>query len=145
LSDGDRLRTETDSRAEIDPYPYFYLFMNGNSEIRFADPEDGDVAVEVVKGAVVVVVAETMQKARERSSLKLIAGEARFEIGREGFYHLNRPDAGTVEMRVYHGAVRLNGGEIGGRKRLIVDGSNLTRSSLDKMIKAASTFGASGG
>ena len=93
LSDGDRLRTETDSRAEIDPYPYFYLFMNGNTEIRFADPEDGDVSVEVVKGAVVVVVAETVQKARERSSLKLIAGETRFDIRSEGFYHLNRPDA----------------------------------------------------
>jgi hypothetical protein len=132
LSDGDRLRTETDNRAEIHPYPYFYLFMNGNSEIRFADSEDGDVSVEIVKGAVVVVVAETFQKARERSSLKLIAGEARFDIGREGFYHLNRPDAGTAEMLIYQGAVQLNGSEIGARKRLMVNGSNLTRSSLDK-------------
>lgn len=132
LSDGDRLRTEIDSRAEIHPYPYFYLFMDGNSEIRFADSKDGDVSVEIVKGAVVVVVVETSQKARERSSLKLIAGEARFDIGSEGFYHLNRPDAGTAEMRIYHGAVRFNGSEIGARKRLIVNGSNLTRSSLDK-------------
>ena len=132
LSDGDRLQTETDSRAEIHPYPYFYLFMNGNSEIRFADSEDGDVSVEIVKGAVVVVVVETSQKARERSSLKLIAGEARFDIGREGFYHLNRPDAGTAEMRIYDGAVQFNGSEIGARKRLIVNGSSLGRSSLDK-------------
>jgi hypothetical protein len=132
LADGDRLRTEIDSRVEIQPYPYFYLFMNGNSEIRFADPEDGDVAVEIVKGAVVVVVPETLQKARERSSLKLIAGEARFEISREGFYHLNRPDAGTAEMRVYHGAVQFNGNEIGARKILVVNGSNLTSTSLDK-------------
>ena len=132
LSDGDRVRTETDSRAEIRPYPYFYLFMNGNSEIRFADSADSDVSVEIVRGAVVVVVAETSQKARERSSLKLIAGEARFEIGREGYYHLNRPDASTVEMRIYYGAVVVNGSEIGARKRLIINGANLTPSSLDK-------------
>jgi len=132
LSDGDRLRTETESRAEVHPYPYFYLFMNRNSEIRFSDPEDSDVSVELVKGAVVVVVAETYQKARERSSLKLIAGDASFEIGREGFYHLNRADGGPVEMLIYQGAVQLNGNEIGARKRLIVNGANLTRSSLDK-------------
>jgi hypothetical protein len=132
LSDGDRLRTETDSRAEIHPYPYFYLFMNGNSEIRFAYSAESDVSVEIVKGAVVVVVAETSQKARERSALKLIAGDARFEISREGYYHLTRPNASTVEMRVYYGAVQLNGTEIGARKRLILNGSNLTRASLDK-------------
>jgi hypothetical protein len=106
--------------------------MDGNSEIRFADPEDGDVSVEIVKGSVVLVVADTSQKTRERSSLKLIAGEATFEIGREGYYHLNRPDTSTVEMRIYHGAAQLNGSEIGARKSLIFNGSNLTRSSLDK-------------
>jgi len=132
LADGDRLRTETDSRAEIQPYPYFYLFMDGNSEIRFADSEESDVSVEIVKGAVVLVVAETFQKARERSSLRLIAGDARFEISREGYYHLNRSDTSTVEMRIYHGAVQLDGSEIGARKSLIFNGSNLTRSSLDK-------------
>ena len=79
-----------------------------------------------------VVVAETPQKARERTSLKLIAGETRFEIGREGYYHLNRPDANTVEMRIYYGAVQVNGSEIGARKRLIINGANLTPSSLDK-------------
>jgi hypothetical protein len=132
LSDGDRLRTETDSRAEINPYPYFYLLMNGNSEIRFVDSEDGDVSIEIVKGAVVLVVTETVQKARERSSLKLIAGQASFDIGREGFYRLNRPDARTAEMLIYHGAVQFNGSEIPARKRLIANGANLTRSSLDK-------------
>jgi len=133
LSDGDRLRTETDSRAEIHPYPAnFYLLMNGDSEIRFADSEDGDVSVEIVKGAVVVVVAEMSQKVRERSSLKLIAGEARFDIGREGFYRLNRPDAGTAELLIYHGVVQFNGSEIGARKRLIINGANLTLASLDK-------------
>jgi hypothetical protein len=84
LSDGDRVRTETDSRAEIRPYPYFYLFMNGRSEIRFADSEDSDVSVEIVKerrgcGA------GNVSKSSRTSSLKLIAGEARFEIGREGY------------------------------------------------------------
>jgi len=132
LADGDRLRTETDSRAEIQPYPYFYLFMDGNSEIRFADSEDSDVSVEIVKGAVVLVVAETSQKARERSSLRLIAGDARFEIAREGYYHLNRSDTSTVEMRIHHGAVQLDGSEIGARKSLSFNGSNLTRSSLEK-------------
>lgn len=132
LSDGDRLRTETDSRAEIHPYPDFYLFMNGDSEILFADPENGDVSITVTKGSVVVVVAETSVKARERNSLTLISGEAKFEIGRRGYYHLNYPGAATVEMLIYDGAVQLNGNEIGARKKLIVSGANLTRSSLDK-------------
>lgn len=132
LSNGDRLRTGTDSRAEIHPYPDFYLFMNGNSEILFAEPEDADVAITVVKGSVVLVVAETSVKARERNSLKLISGDTSFDIGKRGFYHLNRPGTDIVEMLIYDGEVKLNGSEIGARKKLIVSGSNLTRASLDK-------------
>jgi hypothetical protein len=132
LSDGDRLRTEADSRAEIHPYPDFYLFMNGNSEILFADPEDGDVSVTVIKGSVVVAIAGTSVKDRERNSLKLISGDASFDITRTGFYHLNRPGANVVEMLIYGGAVKLNGVEVGARKKVIVSGSNLTRASLDK-------------
>jgi hypothetical protein len=132
LSDGDHLRTETDSRAEIHPYPDFYFFMNGNSEILFADPEDGEVSITVIRGSVVVVVAETSVKARERNSLKLISGDASFEIGKRGFYHVNRPGADAVEMLIYDGTVKLNGSEIDARKKLIVSGSNLTRASLEK-------------
>ena len=137
LSDGDRLRTETESRAEIHPYPDFYLFMDGNSEILFADPEDGDVSVTVIKGSVVVFVAETSVKARERNSLKLISGDTSFDISKAGFYHLNRPGAAVVEMLIYDGAVKLNGNEIGARKKLSVSGSNLTRSALDKNEQAS--------
>jgi hypothetical protein len=91
-----------------------------------------DVSINVIKGSVVVVVAVTSQKARERNSLKLIAGDASFDIGRRGFYHLNRTAAAIVEMLIYDGGVKLNGSEIDARKKLIVSGSNLTRSSLDK-------------
>jgi hypothetical protein len=132
LSDGDRVRTETDSRAEIHPYPDFYLFMNGNSEILFAEPEDDDVSITVIKGSVVVVVAEMSVKASERNSLKMIAGDASFDIGKRGFYHVNRPGADVVEMLIYDGVVKLNSSEISARKKMIVSGSNLTRSSLDK-------------
>ena len=117
LSGGDRLRTEIDSRAEIHPYPDFYLFMNGNSEILSAEAEEDNVSIIVIKGSVVVVVAETSLKVRERNSLKLIAGNAKFEIGRRGYYHLNLRSADIVEMLIYDGNGQLDGSEIGARKR----------------------------
>ena len=132
LSDGDRIRTEIDSRVEIHPYPDFYFFMNGNTEILFAEPEDGDISITLIKGSVVVVVAEGSLKARERNLLKVIAGTAKFDIRRKGYYHLNLSGPDTVEMLIYDGAVQSNGNEVGARKKLVGGGANLMASALDK-------------
>ena len=131
LSDGDRIKTEVDSRVEINPYPDFYLFMNGNTEIRFAESEGGDVSATLIKGSVVVVVAETLN-AREKNSLKVIAGNAAFDVRRRGYYHLNLSGADVAEMLIYDGALQLNGSEVGAKKKLVISGTNVTRSSLDK-------------
>ena len=93
--------------------------MNGNTEILFAEPEDGDISITLIKGSVVVVVAEGSPKARERNLLKVIAGTAKFDIRRKGYYHLNLSGPDTVEMLIYDGAVQSNGNEVGARKKLV--------------------------
>jgi len=132
LSDGDRVRTGVDSRAEINPYPDFYLFMRGNSEILFAELEGGRISVTVLRGSVVVAVTETYFRVKERNTLNLIAANARYEITRKGYYRVNALDPANSEMLIYDGLVRSDGAEIGARKRLVASGSTIAPSALEK-------------
>ncbi|HBB97649.1 MAG TPA: hypothetical protein DC054_19885 [Blastocatellia bacterium] len=132
LSNGDRVRTRVDSRAEINPYPDFYLFMRGNSEILFAEPEDGRISVTVLRGSVVVAVTETYLRVKERNTLNLIAANARYEITRKGYYRVNALEAGNSEMLIYDGLVRSDGVEISARKRLVAGGSTIAQFALEK-------------
>lgn len=132
LSDGDRVRTGVDSRAEIHPYPDFYLFMKGKSEILFAEPEDGKISVTVLRGSVVVAVTEMYLRVKERNTLTLIAANARYEIARKGYYRVNSLDDGNSEMLIYDGAVRSDRTEINARNRLVGGGSTIAQSTLEK-------------
>jgi hypothetical protein len=50
----------------------------------------------------------------------------------KAIYHLNRPDASTVEMRIYHVRCAVERKRDRRAKELIINGANLTLASLDK-------------
>lgn len=132
LSNGDRVRTASESRAEIRPYPYFYLYLGGNTEIVYSEQQDGDVTVTLVKGAAVINAFEPDPKPREQNALNLIAEKAQYRIAQKGSYRLNVLSEGKSEMLVYDGAVGIPGGEIKATKRVVLAGSGATELPLNK-------------
>jgi hypothetical protein len=89
LSDGDRLRTAPNIRAEVLPYPDFDLYLNGNTETVYQTDPDGNVTIDVVRGSVVLVVSQTKVKRAERNTLKLSANKMEYAITSTGYYRLN--------------------------------------------------------
>ena len=133
LSDGDRLRTNVDARAEVRPYPNFYLFMGGDSEIGYGENDQGEVTISVKRGSVIVTIPENNVSARQRSYLTMRAENAEYHIGRSGFYRMNVPAGGVSEMIVRQGALDTASGKIGAPKRVLNNGSGVV-SSFDRNI-----------
>jgi hypothetical protein len=106
LSDGDRLRTIANGRAEIRPYPLYYLFLGGNTEIGYAESEEGEVTIRVFKGTVVVDVPKTNETLGVVTDLALLADNVEYHIQGYGYYRLNVSAANSSEMIVRYGAVK---------------------------------------
>jgi hypothetical protein len=132
LSDGDRLRTAPNSRAELLPYPDFELYLNGNTETVYQEDADGNVSVSLVRGSVVLLVSPTKVKRAERNTLKLSANHTDYAITSPGYYRVNVFSSDQAEVLVYSGSVTSDGGEFGGGKRIVVSGQNRVVSSFDK-------------
>jgi hypothetical protein len=131
LSNSDRVRTTIHSRAEIHPYPDFYLFLESNTELVYSVERDTTASINVARGSVVLVVHQSSSKVLAANVLKLSTGNAAYEITNAGYYHLNvTPD--KSEMLVYEGTVRTKGGNIGATKRIVTAGLNTSESSLQK-------------
>ena len=137
LIGGARVRTAVESRAEIHPYPYFYMFLGSNTEIVYSEKEDGQVSVTVVRGSVIIV-SQADSKKREQNSLTLIAENTESEILARGHFRLNVTE-GKSEMLVYDGSLRVAGNAIKAGKRFVRDGTTeailpLDKSALDGLV-----------
>jgi len=130
LADGDRVRSAPHSRAEVHPYPYFDLYLNGDTESIYRANADGDVTINVVRGSVTLVVSPTKVKRAERNILKLSANQMEYTISSPGYYRLNVFANGESEMLISSGSVVNAGKEIGSGKR--VHGPNVVVSSFDR-------------
>lgn len=135
LMDGDRVLTAPDCRAELAPYPYFYLFLSGNTEIVYSESPEGKVSLKLVQGSIIVLVNEPRAKVKERNVLKLITNNTEYEIEHSGYYRLNFSTTVHAEMLIYQGRVRLDGKEIGASKEVVTTGDSVAQSSLDKNSK----------
>ncbi len=131
LYDGARLRTAAHTRAEIRPYPDFNLFMNGATEIVCRATAEGDISIELVKGSIVLMVAETKVRNEDRNTLKLSANGTEFGVTTPGYYRLNVFSANQSEM-LYAGWASGGLGETGRGKRVVTQGQNRVNSSFDK-------------
>ena len=139
LADGDRVRTAPNVRAEIRPYPDFYLYLNGNSEIGYRVDDDEIVSIDVSKGSAALFVSETRVKRTERNALTISVNNKQYTIKSAGYYRLNVFSSSESELLVYDGSVVANGevgggvgGEFGSGKRIVVRGDSRVTASLDK-------------
>ncbi len=132
LFDGDRVRTAAHTRAEIRPYPDFDLYLNGDTEITCHATSDGGIAVEVVKGALILMVAETKVKREDRNTLKMSANQMDFAITSPGYYRLNVFSADQSEMLVYSGSLISALGETGRGKRIVLHSQARVASPFDR-------------
>ena len=130
LSSGSRMRTKSESRAELHPYPNCYLFLGSDTEIVYAEKEDGRVSVTVVRGSVIII-SQPESKAREANALTLTAEGIDYEILARGHYRLNVIE-GKSEMLVYDGVVRVAGNVIKAGKRFVRAGTTEAVLPLDK-------------
>lgn len=117
LSNGERVRTAPESRAEIHPYPDFSLFLAGNTEIVFSEHKDRGVSLEIIRGSVVVGCTPD-PKVREHNTLTLVAGNQQYKISEMGRTRLNVLAEGKSALLVYEGAVSVDGREVRAAKGL---------------------------
>jgi ferric-dicitrate binding protein FerR (iron transport regulator) len=137
LIGGARVRTAVESRAEIHPYPNFYIFLGSNTEIVYSEKEDRQVSVTVVRGSVIIV-SQADSKKREQNSLTLIAENTESEILARGHFRLNLTE-GKSEMLVYDGSLRVAGNAVKAGKRFVRDSTTeailpLDKSALDGLV-----------
>jgi len=135
LSNGDRVRTAAESRAEIHPYPDHKLYLGSNTEMVFLEQADGQVSLTIVKGSAVVIVPDTNSKAKVRNSLTVIAEKAEYRIAERGTYRLNVLSEGKSEMLVYDGAVKVGGGEVKAARRIVRSGAAESELPLDRQAQ----------
>jgi hypothetical protein len=135
LADGDRVRTGPNVRAEIRPYPDFYLYLNGNSEISYGVNDGEIVSIDLSKGSAALFVSETRVKRAERNALTISVNSTQYTIKSAGYYRLNVFSSSESEMLVYSGSVVANrefGSEFGSGKRIVVRGESRVTAPLDK-------------
>lgn len=130
LISGARVQTTVENRAEIHPYPNFYLFLGSNTEIVYSENEDGHVSVAVVRGSVIVI-SEPDANAPKPNVLTLTVEGIEYEILARGHYRLN-VIKGKSEMLVYDGSVKVAGNAIKAGKRFVRAGTAETVLPLDK-------------
>lgn len=135
LSNGDRVRTAPESRAEIHPYPNFNCYLSGNTEIVFLEQPDGQVSVTIVRGSAVIILPAPNSKAKDRNALAVLAEKAEYHIAERGTYRLNVLSEGRSEMLVYDGAVKVGGAEVNAARRIVRSGAAESELPLDRLVQ----------
>ncbi len=110
LSNGDRVRTAVESRAEIQVYPTSSLFLDSDTEIVYREV-DRQVAVEIIKGSAIAILAPDT-RATEVPVLTLIAGKSEYTISEKGNYRIDIRAGTKPELMVYAGPTRVASSEL---------------------------------
>jgi len=105
LTNGDRVRTAVESRAEIHVYPTVFLFLDGDTEIVYREVER-QIAVEIIKGSAIAILASTAE-ATEAAVLTLVADNSEYKISEKGNYRINLRTSAKPELMVYVGPTRV--------------------------------------
>lgn len=110
LTNGDRVRTAVESRAEIFVYPTYFLFLEGDTEIVYREVER-QVAVEIIKGSAIVIL-EPDAKATEAAVLTIVADDSEYRLSEKGNYRIDVRSGAKPELMVYVGPKRVAGSEV---------------------------------
>lgn len=115
LTDGDRVRTAVESRAEIHPYPTSFLFLDGDTEIVYREVE-GQVAVEIIKGSAIAIITPAAG-ATEVAGLTIVADKTEYRISEAGNYRIDTRTGAKPELMVYVGPTRVAASELARNKK----------------------------
>jgi ferric-dicitrate binding protein FerR (iron transport regulator) len=115
LTNGDRVRTAVESRAEIHLYPNYFLFLEGDTEIVCREFE-GQVAVEMIKGSAVAIL-EPDTEATEPAVLTIVADKTEHRLSEKGNYRISMIAGAKPELLVYDGTTRVPLSEVSRSKK----------------------------
>lgn len=115
LTNGDRVRTAIESRAEIHVYPTCFLFLEGDTEIVYREVER-QVAVEIIKGSAIAIMWSPAG-AVEPPVLTLVADKSEYRISEKGNYRIDVKAGAKPELMVYDGPTRVASSELGKSKK----------------------------
>ena len=110
LTNGDRVRTAVESRAEIHVYPTCFLFLEGDTEIVYREVER-QVAIEIIKGSAIAILASDAG-AIEAAALTIVADKSEYRISEKGNYRIDIRTGEKPELMVYVGPTRVAGSEV---------------------------------
>jgi len=111
LTNGDRVRTAVESRAEIHVYPTSFLFLDGDTEIVYREVE-GRAAVEIIKGSAIAIMAP-VAGATEVAALTIVADKTEYDVSEKGNYRIDVGPSAKPELMVYVGPTRVANTELG--------------------------------
>lgn len=109
LTNGDRVRTAVESRAEIHPYATCFLFLGSNTEIVFREDE-GRVAIELIRGSAIAII-ESNSVSLEPAVLTIVENKFEHKISQRGNYRITAND-GSSDLLVYNGPTRVPAREV---------------------------------
>jgi hypothetical protein len=115
LVNADRVRTETESRAEIHVYPNCFLFLEGDTELVYREAE-GQVTVEVIKGSMIAIL-EPDPGTKEPAVLTVVVDNTEHRISEQGNYRINMIAGKKSELLVNEGRSRVPVSEVSLTKR----------------------------
>jgi hypothetical protein len=106
LTNGDRVRTAVDSRAEIHVFATCFLFLEGDTEIVYREV-DGQVAVEVIRGSAIAILGASDAGAKEAAELTIVADKSEYRLSDRGNYRIDVRAGAKPELLVYVGPTRV--------------------------------------
>jgi FecR protein len=117
MRDGDRLKTESDSRAEILLSPGSYLRLDQNTEVRAVSTEFMQMTFELVRGSMIVevgidpqpigaFVASARQTVTKKTPLEIITPQGTFFAAKDTLVRIDAKTAATW-IAVRQGEIRL--------------------------------------
>ncbi len=117
MRDGDRLKTETDSRAEILLSPGSYLRLDQNTEVRAVSTEFMQMTFELIKGSMIVevgidpqpigaFVASARQAVTKKTPLEIVTPQGTFFAAKDTLVRVDTKTAATW-IAVRQGEIRL--------------------------------------
>ena len=104
LTNGDRVRTAVESRAEIQSYATCFLFLGSNTEIVFREDE-GRVAIELIRGSAIAII-ESNSVSLEPAVLTIVGNKFEHKISERGNYRITA-NGGSSDLLVYNGPTRV--------------------------------------
>jgi hypothetical protein len=121
LREGDEVKTDGGSRAEILLSPDSYLRLSGDTHIKFSDTSPDSVRFALSSGSAII---ESLEDKEGSSEVRVGTPHGECSVSGGGIYRFKIDPAGQSEVLVRRGQVRIAGLTVKEGKRVVLDGSS---------------------